>query len=204
MNYFCRYMKRRCPTVFTSRGAAFILMLMMIAAGTLHSPAQNPSRGPAGNPNARLIYVIDTLNSSVIRLRASYDSLFLEHKSLNARLAAADTQVTRLNARNNQLRTELTDAVSRGMQSSHTSSVLMVFNVIVAMFLVVALVWMWFRRRPVSQREESAGTPSGKVSELSTLDQKLEYIQKLGALRDKGLLTGEEFDLQKKQILGEL
>ncbi len=90
------------------------------------------------------------------------------------------------------------------MQSSHTSSVLLVFNVIVALFLMVALVWMWFRRRPTPQKSDISGKGSSRVSELSTLDQKLEYIQKLGMLRDKGLLTGEEFDLQKKQILGEL
>ncbi|MBK7886762.1 MAG: SHOCT domain-containing protein [Bacteroidetes bacterium] len=31
----------------------------------------------------------------------------------------------------------------------------------------------------------------------------MDRIQKLGNLRDKGLLTDDEFNLQKRQILGE-
>lgn len=38
---------------------------------------------------------------------------------------------------------------------------------------------------------------------VSPLDHRLERIEKLGNLRDKGLLTEEEFSLQKKQILAE-
>jgi hypothetical protein len=47
-----------------------------------------------------------------------------------------------------------------------------------------------------------AGNSRKSVVE-ENFEHKLERIQKLGNLRDKGLLTDEEFNLQKKQILGE-
>ena len=42
-----------------------------------------------------------------------------------------------------------------------------------------------------------------KSGKDENFDYKLDRIQKLGSLRDKGLLTDEEFNLQKSQILGE-
>lgn len=203
MVYFCRYMKR-APDLGKLYRSVLLAGLILLAWSPFHSSAQPVTKGAVKNTSGRLLFVIDTLNTRVIRLRASNDSLYRELGSLNSRMAAADSQIARLTQRNNQLRSELTDAVSRGMQSSHTSSVLLVFNVIVALFLVVALVWMWFRRRPSAPESVTASGQTGRVNELSTLDQKLEFIQKLGVLRDKGLLTAEEFDLQKKQLLGEL
>ena len=51
--------------------------------------------------------------------------------------------------------------------------------------------------------DEVSSKSNVKVSKDESFDHKLDRIQKLGSLRDKGLLTDEEFNLQKSQILGE-
>ena len=39
-------------------------------------------------------------------------------------------------------------------------------------------------------------------SEKKKIDNEIMYIEKLGELKEKGLLTEEEYDMKKKEILG--
>ncbi|MEM9821177.1 MAG: NINE protein [Bacteroidota bacterium] len=48
----------------------------------------------------------------------------------------------------------------------------------------------------------SDSTPEAKQEDLAQTSDLLEQLNKLGSLRDKGLLTEEEFQVQKKKLLG--
>ena len=82
-----------------------------------------------------------------------------------------------------------------------------IFNLVVGLFLLLALLWLFVRRK-----SDGVNIPAVKKVQVQEevkaplevqFDHKLDRIQKLGGLRDKGLLTDEEFIVQKKQILGE-
>ena len=42
----------------------------------------------------------------------------------------------------------------------------------------------------------------GSASPLTTGTSNLDELEKLASLREKGIITDEEFDLKKKQLLG--
>jgi hypothetical protein len=102
---------------------------------------------------------------------------------------------------NKKLYIELEESKGDTLQSSHTSSVLFVFNIVVAFILLIALIWMF------SSRKKTERVVRGTVFNSSVSTESLEYrmdrIEKLGSLREKGLLTEEEFSMQKRQILAE-
>jgi hypothetical protein len=60
-------------------------------------------------------------------------------------------------------------------------------------------------RKKSDDRDDVAPASPNRRSQVTedNFEHKLDRIQKLGNLRDKGLLTDDEFNLQKQQILGE-
>jgi hypothetical protein len=56
------------------------------------------------------------------------------------------------------------------------------------------------------QEQEAASQPQQSYEQAPApaddVDQQVEQLTKLGALRDQGILTQEEFDAKKAQILG--
>ena len=50
--------------------------------------------------------------------------------------------------------------------------------------------------------EEQANAAAAPQSEASAMDDQMYQLQQLGQLKDQGILTQEEFDAKKKQILG--
>lgn len=129
----------------------------------------------------------DSLRQVIRSQRASFDSLSEAHRQVSDELK--------------NLKSELNEANGDRLQSSHTKSVLFIFNVVVGVFLLIALMWMFSRKKQESRSSSASAADDWREEE--PLDHKLERIEKLGSLRDKGLLTEDEFNLQKKQILGD-
>ena len=146
--------------------------------------------------------IIDSLTNVLLRVEQSKDSL-------NESLLACKTQMRKLDElnnsfeqENNNLKKHLNGALGDKLQSTHTSTVLFIFNAIVALILLVTLIWIFLRKKnEMSSGEYARNETSLGLSEV--FDNRFERIEKLGGLRDKGLLTEEEFNFQKKQILGE-
>lgn len=149
--------------------------------------------------------LIDSLARSLEQVRAQQDSarraLSLQQVKLE-QLAAENQRLQQVNTR---LEHDLEAARGDNLQSSHTNSVLFIFNVIVGLLLLIALLWMLNLRKRGDDRETPAPAAGGgrKKSAEENFEHTLDRIQKLGSLRDKGLLTDEEFNLQKKQLLGD-
>lgn len=59
------------------------------------------------------------------------------------------------------------------------------------------------QQQAYQQRSPQASIQSQATEPVSSeFDQQMEQLAKLGQLRDQGILTQEEFDAKKKQILG--
>lgn len=151
----------------------------------------------------RRVLIIDSLEARIEEQELRQDSLIRELQLREERLNGAKAEMEKLRSDSASLRAELEAANGDKLQSSHTSSVLFIFNVGVGIFLLIAIIWMFMRRR--NEDDYGDGNPGKRtaVAEDENFDHKLDRIQKLGNLRDKGLLTEDEFNFQKKQILGE-
>lgn len=148
---------------------------------------------------ASLADSILVLQEQLLRQRDSFD------KSLQQKdneLRELQSELTRRKEQIRNYESELSDLRGDNLQSSHTNSILFIFNIVVGILLVISLGWMYLRKR-----SEPALNPRGRWNSQDTgepsFDHRLDRIQKLGSLRDRGLLTEEEFNLQKRQILGE-
>ncbi len=53
-----------------------------------------------------------------------------------------------------------------------------------------------------SDNAEAAAPAPAPVAATSGVDDQMAQLEKLGQLKDQGILTQEEFDAKKKQILG--
>ena len=67
--------------------------------------------------------------------------------------------------------------------------------------------WSWRRRRYAIRHEHGAshwstGQPAKSSAPEMSTDEKIETLKKLKELVDMGILTQDEFDLKKKELLG--
>jgi len=151
--------------------------------------------------------LIDSLSAFVDFILIQQDSLKQSMRLQKERMDSSVEAMQELSAENLKLKGALKEAQGDTLQSDHTNSILFIFNVVVGIFLLIALVWMIMRKRNDEETNdgETKARPKQKANSVSdeSFDYKLDRIQKLGSLRDKGLLTEDEFNLQKKQILGE-
>ena len=153
----------------------------------------------------RRAMLIDSLSSYVDYILVQQDSLKQIMQSQKERMDSSISALQEVSAENATLQESLKDAQGDTLQSNHTNSILFIFNLGVGIFLLIALWWRFMKKKSDGEREddEVSSKSNVKVSKDESFDHKLDRIQKLGSLRDKGLLTDEEFNLQKSQILGE-
>ncbi len=163
-------------------------------------------------PTTPVIYstrnlLIDSLNTMVLQLKLRQDSLLDLLRSQRESINAAEAERARLSQENKNLQAELDGAMGDNRQSNHTNSILFIFNIIVGVILLIALVWMFLKKKSdPGERVKRTGSYAPSIvhnNGSEQFDKELERIEKLGSLREKGLLTDDEFNLQKKQILGD-
>jgi len=153
----------------------------------------------------RRALLIDSLSAMIFDMEAKEDSLYRVMKLQNEKIDDASKEMEAMKKENAALKLQLEDAQGDNLQSSHTNSILFIFNIGVGIFLLIGIIWMFMRKRGDAESEENParGDRRKTGSAEENFDHKLDRIQKLGNLRDKGLLTDDEFNLQKRQILGE-
>lgn len=142
---------------------------------------------------------VDTLNQRIETMSAEHDTLKAAHRSLQARNLQLSKENEKLGEELRFLQSELEETRSEHLQTAHTRSILFILNLLAGFFLLVALIWIFYRRRtdkPLLQIKRTRR--NGELEEDS-----LSRLEKLGNLREKGLLTEEEFNFQKRQLLGE-
>jgi len=148
--------------------------------------------------------LIDSLKSSLILIGTQQDSLRELLKNQKTTIIEGQEERGKLTEENTNLKQELNGAIRDNLQSSHTKKILFIFNLIIGIFLLIAAIWMFARKKsePIVKPYNNSSASTLSVNSEG-YDHKLERIEKLGNLRDKGLLTDDEFNLQKRQILGD-
>lgn len=189
-----------------------LLICFLICIADLRGQAVNTAEAPNGLnqrrnfPDRRAI-IIDTLSARLDRVTVARDTLLRAARRNEEAATRVKEELARLRTENKTLKEQLEESRGDNLQSAHTNSVLFIFNLVVGLFLLLALLWLFVKRK-----SEGANMPPVRKAQVQEevkaplevqFDHKLDRIQKLGGLRDKGLLTDEEFIVQKKQILGE-
>jgi hypothetical protein len=147
--------------------------------------------------NYRIRMLIDSLSLELENSVRTKESLNVQNAKLDEKLTSVELERDRLLDEKSKLSSDLEEALGDNLQSSHTNSILFIFNVIVGILLLVAIAWMFLRKKSDNSVKKVAETNSEES------DNRFARIEKLGNLRDKGLLTEEEFIFQKRQILGD-
>jgi hypothetical protein len=184
----------------------------LICFADLRGQAVNTAAAPSGFnqrrnfPDRRAI-IIDTLSARLDRVTVARDTLLRAARRNEEAATRVKVELARLRTENKTLKEQLEESRGDNLQSAHTNSVLFIFNLVVGLFLLLALLWLFVKRK-----SDGVNMPAVRKAQVQEevkaplevqFDHKLDRIQKLGGLRDKGLLTDEEFIVQKKQILGE-
>ncbi len=175
-----------------------IIIVLMMSAPVIPVMGQTSAAPDAARA---MIYsrarLIDSLTNQVDALIYEKQKAGDKIGKLEDKIRTQEIELKRLTDENIKLKSDLEESMGDNLQSSHTSSILFIFNIIVAVILLVALIWMFMRKK------ETTSSSNNNYGAGENSDAKLEMIEKLGNLRDKGLLTDEEFNLQKRQLFGE-
>ncbi len=142
------------------------------------------------------VQLIDSLTNQVDQLinekQRSQDKI----RKLEEINRTKEIELKRLKTETIKLKRNLEKSIDENLQLTHTSYVLFIFNILLAVILLIALLWMYMRKKEATTKN----IKTQKV--IGNNDTKIDLIQKLGSLRDKGLLTDEEFNFQKRQLIG--
>jgi hypothetical protein len=203
-----------------SKFISFTGMILPVLLITMVSFAQNPAS--TTKPNSRTAaspridrdkLAIDSLKQVILNMEHiafRTDSLLNVEKSENNRL---HEELMKLDDYRKKLEAKNSDFVDDNLRLNQSNRILIIFNSLVAVLLVVSLIFFLkrlSRKKPV-QNSSTAASPQA-VSEtrnsapvtdrFASFEDRLIQLERLGKLREKGLLTDEEFTVQKNRILG--
>ncbi len=199
----------RFPRLISSILSTFGFLLLMMQTSHSFAVSQDSLNKQIQNSPEKYFRrsaLTDSLTSLMLSLSAQQDSMRELLKVQKNIIKQNELERQQLVEENTNLKQELNGAKGDNLQSSHTKSILFIFNLIVGIFLLIALIWMFMRKKNDSTSRNFSNTATSTFSPSPNgegYDHKLERIEKLGNLREKGLLTDDEFNLQKRQILGD-
>ena len=184
-----------------------LITLLWIGVFAFTSSAQESEQSASNKKYVTRMQIIQDLAAQV-------DSLKVQNSRLNDTLSAYQQAANALRIENTQLQKDvkqmessLEGAINEKLQSSHTNSVLFIFIFLTGLIVLLALIWLFMKKPATVAHYQDTRTnledEDDEDSEKNGVDHQLDRIAKLGSLREKGLLTDDEFNMQKKQILGE-
>lgn len=158
--------------------------------------------------------LIDSLSEALVTLQGKHDSLLSGSVTGNSYVQTLQNELRNVTGEKSVVQNELDQIRTDKFILARRNMILLYFNVGVAILLLGALVFtlLSFRKRKTrlpSQEDLPVFKPrpvtgfSSSVPRIAmdAYDSKLEKIEMLGKLREKGLLTDEEFMAQKQQLL---
>ncbi len=171
--------------------------------------AQAPdSRIPSRTALSRLALEaeIDSLQQVIIMYTGKLDSLDAMLES--ERTAAADLreQIIKLDDYRKKLEGNVDSFKGENLKLNQSNRILIVFNSLVAVLLIISLVFFLRKIGRKKATTEPVSNPiNGKKTEqmkFTSFEDKLAQLERLGKLREKDLLSEEEFVVEKQRILG--
>ncbi len=151
--------------------------------------------------------LIDSLEMELEGLNAKFvnvDSLYKAEKFTTAELR---DQVIKLDDYRLKLEETINSFKGENLKLNQSNRILIVFNSMVAVLLVVSLVF-FLKKIGRKNKNEKSSQPDNEISykasagTMLSLEEKLQQLERLGKLKEKGLLSESEFVNEKQQILG--
>lgn len=150
---------------------------------------------------------IDSLALVTLNQQNQITALNKKIESKEATITGLDTLTVKQKAEINELNKELEIYRGHNLKLDQSNRILIIFNSIVGFLLLVTLVWFVRNLGKKKSKNSTADLQSGNNPESSpsgirNVESKLEQLERLSKLREKGILTEEEFNFQKQQVLG--
>ncbi|HEX5003146.1 MAG TPA: SHOCT domain-containing protein [Bacteroidia bacterium] len=181
--------------------AAIVLVLFM-ASGLSHSYGQ----ASKNNKVNYLIEIIDSLDRVIVNRNATISKA---DSALRAERATGNDlrdQLITLDEMRKKLEANINTYQGENLKLNQSNRILVIFNSFVAVLLIVTLVFYLRKINKKAVTEPSANaasqTKKPQVSVHASFEDKLQQLERLGKLREKGLLSDEEFLFEKNQVLG--
>jgi hypothetical protein len=154
--------------------------------------------------------IIDSLKNVIAAYDSMYQSLLLKAEIKDSVINFSNEGIAKRQTAINDLQLHVSNYETLNLQIKKNNRILIIFNSIVSLLLFLILI-----RYLLDSRKKKSGSFQKKVrqaaapeiSSTDTLPQqnkiayKLNQLERLGKLRDLGVLTEEEFILQKEIIL---
>lgn len=180
-------------------------MLTVLLAGS--SIAQRPQGFVSISQLKKAQSEIDSLALVILSQQTQITALNKKIESRDATIAGLDTLVNKQKAEIAELTKELETYRGHNLKLDQSNRILIIFNSIVGFLLLVTLVWFVRNLGKKKSKNNSSGVAQGvnnaaSPSGIRNVESKLEQLERLSKLREKGILTEEEFNFQKQQVLG--
>ena len=151
--------------------------------------------------------IIDSLELLVVRLQMEVNQLDSFYKSEKLTSADLRDQVIRIDDYRKKLEANINSFKGENLKLNQSNRILIVFNSLVAVLLLVTLFYFLKRmgkkkNSPSADTSNESGQPSSGTINFGTFEDKLQHLERLGALKEKGLLSEAEFLLEKQRVLG--
>lgn len=188
-------------------------LLCLLIVGCILLPAttsaQNSNRSTGMQAIVSIIDSLEAINVDLTAKLRTSDSLLDVEKLTTAELR---DQVLVLEEYKKKLEATKTDVEDENLKLNQSNRILIIFNSVVAVLLVITLVFVIRRagRKTLSvhtaikpeENRSSPGNPSTASNKFASFEDKLAQLEKLGSLKEKGILSDEEFQSEKQRILG--
>lgn len=154
---------------------------------------------------AYLVGIIDSLDHVIAEQKATISGLESSLKKEQNTVADLQSQLTALEDKSKKLETNVNTFQGENLKLSQSNRILIVFNSFVAVLLIVTLVFYLrkMNRKPVIVQNQSPKQNGSGVSSVhASFEDKLQQLERLGKLREKGFLSDDEFLAEKNRVLG--
>ena len=158
----------------------------------------------------------DEMIDSLTSLVEEYGLIFENQKLLRIKndsiIRTLDSQLNIHKSEINNLEIKNSNYKGQNLKLDQSNRILIIFNSVVGVLLLATLIWFL---RNIGKKKSVAGKNKNTISNFGemksgiinddgyeNLGQKLEQLERLSKLKDKGVLSEEEFNRQKQQILG--
>jgi hypothetical protein len=187
--------------------SASLLAILFFTSAILSVPALSQRPGSAAR-FYEMAQEIDSLQTTVVDLNKKLyrtDSLYKAEKFTTAELR---DQLLTMDQDQKSLEATKTNIEDKNLKLNQSNRILIIFNSVVAALLVVTLVFV-IKRAGRKQQAPNTITTSKPVdngtnhsNKLASFEDKLARLEKLGELKEKGILSDDEFQDEKQRILG--
>ena len=158
------------------------------------------------NPKLTDKQIIDSLEQSLASQLVIIDSINQLYSTEKLVTVDLRNQMIQLDDYRKKLEDNISSFKGENLKLNQSNRILIVFNSLVAILLITSLIFFLRKigRRKNTVAEATNQGPLQKVepARFTNFVDKLQQLERLGKLKEKSLLSEEEFIVEKQRILG--